>query len=75
MPMTFAGLTADYRVRTVANNRTVDEWKLRSTRPDNHWLDCVVGSTVAASIDRINYQQNNLLVFLIPLILLNPVSK
>ncbi|GHT30868.1 hypothetical protein FACS1894214_1530 [Planctomycetales bacterium] len=44
-------LTAEYRVRTVANNRTVDEWKLRSTRPDNHWLDCMVGSAVAASIE------------------------
>jgi hypothetical protein len=44
-------LTAEYRVRTVANNRTVDEWKLRTTRPDNHWLDCIVGCAVAASIE------------------------
>jgi hypothetical protein len=44
-------LTAEYRVRTVANNRTVDEWKLRSPRPDNHWFDCLVGSAVAASIE------------------------
>ena len=28
----------------------VDEWKLRATRPDNHWLDCLVGCAVAASI-------------------------
>jgi len=28
----------------------VDEWKLRPTRPDNHWLDCLVGCAVAASI-------------------------
>ena len=46
-------LISEYRVRTVANNRTVDEWKLRSTRPDNHWLDCLVGCCVAASIEGI----------------------
>ncbi len=43
-------LTAEYRVRTLAHERTVDEWKLRATRPDNHWLDCLVGCAVAASI-------------------------
>jgi len=43
-------LTAEYRVRTLAHERTVDEWKLRATRPDNHWLDCLVGCAVGASI-------------------------
>ncbi len=43
-------LTAEYRVKTLAQGRTVDEWKLRPTRPDNHWLDCLVGCAVAASI-------------------------
>ncbi|NLF02625.1 MAG: hypothetical protein GX601_16785, partial [Anaerolineales bacterium] len=43
-------LTAEYRVKSAAQGRTVDEWKLRATRPDNHWLDCVVGCAVAASI-------------------------
>jgi len=43
-------LTAEYRVKTVARGQTVDEWKLRATRPDNHWLDCLVGCAVAASI-------------------------
>ena len=43
-------LTAEYRVRTQAHERTVDEWKLRATRPDNHWLDCLVGCAVAASV-------------------------
>lgn len=43
-------LTAEYRVRTVAHDRQVDEWKLRANRPDNHWLDCLVGAGVAASI-------------------------
>jgi len=43
-------LTAEYRVKSLAQGRTVDEWKLRATRPDNHWLDCLVGCAVAASI-------------------------
>jgi len=43
-------LTAEYRVKSMAQGRTVDEWKLRATRPDNHWLDCLVGCAVAASI-------------------------
>ena len=43
-------LTAEYRVQSMAQGRTVDEWKLRATRPDNHWLDCLVGCAVGASI-------------------------
>ena len=43
-------LTAEYRVRTMAFARTVDEWKVRASRPDNHWLDCLVGCAVGASI-------------------------
>jgi hypothetical protein len=43
-------LTAEYRVKTEGRGRTVDEWKLRANSLDNHWLDCLVGSAVAASI-------------------------
>ncbi len=43
-------LCAEYRVRTTGRGRTVDEWKWRADRPDNHLLDCVVGCAVAASI-------------------------
>jgi hypothetical protein len=43
-------LTAEYRVRTMAYARTVDEWKHRVSRPDNHWLDCLGGCAVGASI-------------------------
>lgn len=43
-------LTAEYRVRTEARGRVVDEWKLRAGGPDNHWFDCLVGCAVAASI-------------------------
>ncbi|MDD3586670.1 MAG: phage terminase large subunit family protein [Thermoguttaceae bacterium] len=43
-------LVAEYRVKTLANGRTVDEWKTRANNPDNHWLDCLVGCAVGASI-------------------------
>jgi len=43
-------VAAEYRVRTEARGRVVDEWKLRAGSPDNHWLDCLVGCAVAASI-------------------------
>lgn len=43
-------LTAEYRIRTSGRNREVDEWKLRPENFDNHWLDCLSGSAVAASI-------------------------
>ena len=42
-------LTAESRVTVSAAARTVDEWKLLPGR-DNHWLDTVVGSAVAASV-------------------------
>lgn len=43
-------LVAEYRVKTLANGRTVDEWKTRPNNPDNHWFDCLVGCAVGASI-------------------------
>lgn len=43
-------VTAEYRVKTEGRGRTVDEWKARPNHPDNHWLDCLVGCAVAASI-------------------------
>ena len=43
-------LTAEYYVRTSGRNREVDEWKQRPDKPDNHWLDCMAGCVVAASI-------------------------
>ena len=43
-------LTAEYFVKTEGRGRTVDEWKPRPEQPDNHWLDCLVGSAVAASM-------------------------
>ena len=35
---------------THGHGRDVREWRLKPLRPDNHWLDCLVGCAVAASI-------------------------
>ncbi len=43
-------LTSEYAVRVSANGRTVDEWRLRPGTTDNHWLDCLVGCAVGASL-------------------------
>jgi len=43
-------LAAEYWVRTEARGRTVDEWKLKASAVDNHWLDCLVGCAAAASM-------------------------
>jgi len=43
-------LTAEHRVETAGRGRIVEVWKLKVGNPDNHWLDCTVGSLVAASI-------------------------
>jgi phage terminase large subunit GpA-like protein len=32
------------------SGRTIGVWKIKPSRPDNHWWDCLVGSTVAASM-------------------------
>jgi hypothetical protein len=48
---TFAShLRAETPIRTEGRGREVDEWKIRPDRPDNHWLDCIVGCAVAASV-------------------------
>jgi phage terminase large subunit GpA-like protein len=43
-------LLAEAPVRTEARGRVVDEWKTKMVGQDNHWLDCLVGNCVAASM-------------------------
>lgn len=43
-------LTAEHRIKTEGRGRMVDEWQLTRPGTDNHWLDCLVGCAVAASI-------------------------
>lgn len=45
-------IRSEYSVRVEGRGRVVDEWKLKPGE-DNHYLDCVVGSFVAASIEGI----------------------
>ena len=42
-------LASEYSVRTQGRGRVVNEWSPRPARPDNHWLDCLVGAAVAVS--------------------------
>ena len=37
-------------VLTAGHGRQVQEWRQRPERPDNHWLDCLVGCAAAASL-------------------------
>ena len=43
-------LLAEAPVRTEARGRVVDEWKTKIVGQDNHWLDCLVGCCVSASV-------------------------
>ena len=45
--------TAEYCVRTEGRGRVVDQWELRVGR-ENHYLDCLVGCAVAASIQGVS---------------------
>lgn len=38
------------RLKEESSGREVDEWKHRPHKPDNHWWDCIVGATCAASV-------------------------
>jgi len=41
---------SEFWVRTEGHGRVVYEWKSKPNAPDNHWFDCLVGCTVAASM-------------------------
>jgi hypothetical protein len=43
--------TAEYSVETQGRGRTVNEFKKRPGRSDNHWWDDLVGAAMAASIE------------------------
>jgi len=49
-------LCAEYRVKVEGRGRTVDEWKHRPAREDNHWFDGLVASAVAASMQGCNLE-------------------
>lgn len=41
---------AESFVRTEGHGRSVCEWSIKPSKPDNHWFDCLVGCAVAASM-------------------------
>jgi hypothetical protein len=43
-------LASETPLSTVGRGRTVEEWRIKASRPDNHFLDCGVGCCVAASM-------------------------
>ena len=43
-------LTVEYYIKTEGRGHTVDEWKSRPDQPCKHWLDCLVGADMAASM-------------------------
>lgn len=43
-------LAAEYPVRTTGRGRTVDQWQVIPSEPDNHFLDGLVGCCVGASM-------------------------
>lgn len=49
--------TSEHREPKIGPYRTADSWSLPDTRPDNHWLDCLTGAAVAASIRGIRIPQ------------------
>lgn len=47
-------ICAESWTATEGNSRRVEEWKMKPGASDNHWLDCVVGCAVAASIEGVS---------------------
>jgi len=52
-------LTAEDAIKTEGRGRTVMEWKIKATRPDNDWFDCMAGCCVAASIQGVSLAQTS----------------
>jgi hypothetical protein len=43
-------ITSEKATRTEGHGRKLFEWSLPPNKPDNHWLDCLVGCAVGASM-------------------------
>lgn len=53
--MIAAHLAAEYSEPITLRGTTFDKWQVRPDRPDNHLLDCLVGSAVAAAVDGLEW--------------------
>jgi len=47
--------TAEFRVRTTGRGRVLDEWQNRPGRNENHWWDCLILASVAASVQGLKW--------------------
>jgi hypothetical protein len=43
-------LASEIPIETQGHGRKCEEWKLPPSKPDNHWLDCLTGCAVGASM-------------------------
>lgn len=50
-------ITAEDGVKTEGRGRQVVEFKIKPTRPDNDWLDCLAGCCVAAAIQGVTLSE------------------
>ncbi|HEY1191924.1 MAG TPA: terminase gpA endonuclease subunit, partial [Gemmata sp.] len=48
-------LAAETAEPVTIRGSTFDKWSERPHHPDNHWLDCVVGCAVGASVQGVNF--------------------
>lgn len=46
-------MTAETATQTSGRGRTLEEWRIKPHKPDNHWWDCLVGCAVLASVEGI----------------------
>ena len=53
-------IAAETYVETAGMGRRVEEWKLKPGSVDNHWLDCLVGTAVGASIQGCELRETEL---------------
>jgi hypothetical protein len=49
-------LTAEYATEVKSKQRACVVWEEKPGKPDNHWLDCLVGASVAASIKGVSLE-------------------
>lgn len=59
-PLLKRHLLSEYRVPTYGQGRRVEEWKMRPNQRENHWLDCIVGCAVAASVQGVAFSASGL---------------
>jgi hypothetical protein len=55
-------ITSEYGTEETSRGGKYVKWRMRPDRRDNHWLDCLVGATVAASVDGLVWADSPVIV-------------